>query len=297
MSEVSVCPGDLEKLVEGVEVPLSLLLGHLKQSASASASASIFAQTCLPHETFPADNYLCGLQWDRLNNKFWINMVFLSPHLWNQSWCPCICQIWTSCHSCWSVHSQTTRGCHSTEKKGCWINAFLLGTTSHNIIPKFSLNNSQIQFWQENVTWRSTSFTLSISPCWATLVIWGEERRWKFLLNPVSDFFPFLCCLRLHWWIEILSLVPGLQLILPAWAYNCSALGGLFTFNCSPLSEAFQQCAGLFRARSFLQLFRPQCWSTSGQPSNQCTFLIKPVCQLNLPLKYFFGFVFKSCYR
>ena len=140
----------------------------------------------------------------------------------------------------------------------------------------------------------SPSQSLPAEPHW-----WSEEKKGgeNFSWIRCLSFFPFLCCLRLHWWIEILSLVPGLQLILPAWAYNCSALGGLFTFNCSPLSEAFQQCAGLFRARSFLQLFRPQCWSTSGQPSNQCTFSIKPVCQLNLPLKYFFGFVFKSCYR
>ena len=83
-------------MVEGVEVSLSLLLSCLRKHTSISISISIsirvsmtpdmvmsmrlFSEKCLPHETFPADNYLCGHQWDRLNKKLnlWIKMVVIS---------------------------------------------------------------------------------------------------------------------------------------------------------------------------------------------------------------------------
>ena len=137
-------------------------------------------------------------------------------------------------------------------------------------------NNSQIQFEPEKCTWRSTSFTLSISPCWATLVIWKEEKRSKFLM--------IFSLVLIEISLANRDCYPGLQLIacvgpqLFLWEEDCKLSIAL---HCWRLSNT-----GLFKTRSFLQLFRPQCRNSSGQPSNQCTFSIKylsqePVCVLN----------------
>ena len=140
-----------------------------------------------------------------------------------------------------------TQGCHLTEK-GYWSKLFMM-IWSQQERPPEEAHPSPSQF-------------LPAEPRW-----WSERRK-GVKISLESDFSP--CSVSaLHWWIGILSLVPGLQYNwLPVWAFNCSS--GRIAPHCWRLSNI-----GLFRARSFLQLFRPQCWSSSGQPSNQCTFSIK----------------------
>ena len=62
---------------------------------------------------------------------------------------------------------------------------------------------------------------------------WWSERRKGVKISLESDFSP--CSVSaLHWWIGILSLVPGLQLI------ACVGLQLLLREDCSPLLKTFQ---------------------------------------------------------
>ena len=200
--------------------------------------------------------------------------------LWSQSWCPCICQIWRSCRSCWFVRSQMTRGCRLTEKK---------------VVGLFLRLKKKVE-----ATWRSTSFTLSISPCWATLVIWGEKFKENVLIvNHISKWEWVLLNARHHLSIWILSNGDAYT-----WLTVCCCVLGwqLFFFppdcklsiaaHCWRLSNNASYHWILFRARSFLQLFGINVETEAAInsmyfPKHGC---VRVKGELMSPLKFSFDF-------
>ena len=190
--------------------------------------------------------------------------------LWSQSWCPCICQIWRSCRSCWFVRSQMTRGCRLTEKK---------------VVGLFLRLKKKVE-----ATWRSTSFTLSISPCWATLVIWGEKfkenvlivnhiSKWEWvLLNVLQD----TICQFEFWAMETPTL--DWPCVVVCWADNCSFSLRIVNFQLPPIVEDFPTMppiTGFYSARDpFFNCSASML--KQRQRSIQCTFPSAGACVLKV---------------